>query len=231
MKAIIAASVLVIGAAAGHASVVLNRTDVGTIFNVDYTGYVLALPNSNLGALSSFTYTGSSSDGRSYNFNYSLTNDSTMTSRLRSFGFDVLGNTTISALSSTGTFATAMQNPLGGLLGTDICFASSTGTCGTGTGGINAGQTATGSFTLTFANIMSSIELNDFAVSYTNVGGLLTGSGMGDAVSIGPVSAAPEASTWMMMIGGFGLIGWLLRRRSAGGAVMPVMQLVPSTLR
>ncbi|WP_160299119.1 cistern family PEP-CTERM protein [Sphingomonas sp. SRS2] len=226
----------------------INRADVGKVISVDYAGSVLGFPTSGLSAASTFTFTGASSDGRTYNFSYALTNDSSLTSRVRSFGFDVLGNTAITGLSSTGTYASQVQNPLSGLIGTDICFtAAGLGGCTGGSGGLTAGQSGTGSFALTFANAMSAVQLSDFTVNYQGVGGIFGGTGAGTATAIapvvpatpttptpptmpttpttpvfpgGPVSAAPESSTWAMMMLGFGLVGWLLRRRPAAGGLI-----------
>ncbi|MET0376317.1 MAG: cistern family PEP-CTERM protein, partial [Rhizorhabdus sp.] len=210
-------------ASAGEAALLINRADIGTVISVDYAGSVLGFPAKGLTAASTFTYTGASSDGRTYNFTYSLTNNSSLTSRVRSFGFDVLGNTSISGLSSTGTYASQVQNPLSALVGTDICFtAAGLGGCTGGSGGLAAGQSGTGSFALTFASAMSAVQLSDFAVNYQGVSGMFGGTGVGTASAItpvvpvtpttpttpvipgGPVSAAPENSTWAMMMLGFG---------------------------
>lgn len=227
MLRILVAMALLSGAIAGQSAIVINRADVGTAITVDYAGAILGIPTSGLGALSSFVYTGASTDGRTYNFNYTLNNDSTLTSRVRSFGFDVLGSTAITGLSSTGTYNMTLQNPLSALVGTDICFtAAGIGTCSTGAGGLSAGQTGTGSFALTFADSMASVQLSDFTVNFQGVSGLLAGTGTGDPVvtmppSTTPVSTAPESSTWAMMMIGFGLIGWLARRRPAPGQPSP----------
>jgi hypothetical protein len=214
--------ILLGGASVSHAAaVILNRADVGTTISVDYAGTVLGLPNSGLGAISSFVYTGASTDGRTYNFSYALNNDSTTSSRIRSFGFDVLGSTALTGTSSSGTYSTAYQNPLSALIGTDLCFSTSgLGTCTTGSGGLTAGQSTTGTFALTFAQSVNALQLDDFTVNFQAVGGLLAGTGKGDATVMVPVtqetvSTAPESSTWAMMILGFGLTGWLLRRRTA----------------
>lgn len=208
--------------ASGGAAVLIDRAAVGTSIAVDYAGTVLGFPTNDIGALGNFVYTGASSDGRTYNFTYSLSNDSAVTSRIRSFGFDVLGATTVTALSSTGTYSAPIQNPLSGLLGTDICFTvASLGGCSTGGGGLTAGQTGLGSFALTFASAMAAVQLSDFTVNFQGVGGLLAGTGIGTEVATAPASvpvtvpAVPESETWAMMIAGFGLVGWLLRHRRA----------------
>lgn len=210
---------------AGRASVIINQGDVGTAITIDYFGQSLGFPVSGLGAIGNFVYTGASNEGRSYNFSYALTNDSSIASRVRSFGFDVLGSGP-SALSSTGTYTTPIANPLSGLIGSDLCFTVSTlGGCGTGSGGLSAGQSGSGTFTLTFAQTMASVELANFGVNFQGVNGLFAASGTGDAV-VTPTtgggdaaSAAPDGQTWMMMIAGFALIGWSLRRSRRSGRV------------
>lgn len=209
-------------AGAGDGAVLIDRSAVGTSIAVDYAGSVLGFPTNDIGALANFVYTGASSDGRTYNFSYSLTNDSAVTSRIRSFGFDVLGATTVTALSSTGIYSAPIQNPLSGLLGTDLCFTvASLGGCTTGAGGLTAGQVGTGAFALTFATAMAAVQLSDFTVNFQSVGGVFAGTGVGTEVATAPpsvpvtVPAVPESETWAMMIAGFGLVGWLLRHRRA----------------
>ncbi len=137
MLRILAAATLLAGAGTGEAAVIINQSAVGTAISVDYAGTVLGLANSGLSAIGSFVYTGATNGGKTYNFSYSLTNDSTITSKLRSFGFDVLGDAAVTSLASTGTFNTQISNPLSGLAGTDVCFAvaATLGTCATGSGG------------------------------------------------------------------------------------------------
>lgn len=213
---ILIAAALLTGASAGRATVLINAGDIGTAIQVDYLGTVLGLPVSGLGAIGNFVYTGTSNEGRSYNFSYALTNDSTTTSRVRSFGFDVLGDTPVS-LSSTGTYANPIQNPLSALLGTDVCFTVATlGGCSSGSGGVSAGQSASGTFALNFGQAMAAVELGDFGVNFQGVGGLFAGSGTGNPLVTpatgAAVPAVPESESWVMMILGFGLIGGLLRR-------------------
>lgn len=63
----------------------------------------------------------------------------------------------------------------------------------------------------------SFVRLTDFG----QPGGPTSGSTGADidaigAISTRPAGAVPEPSTWAMMIGGFGLLGWRMRRKSAG---------------
>ncbi|RVT94595.1 cistern family PEP-CTERM protein [Sphingomonas crocodyli] len=199
----------------GEAALVISQAQAGTSFEVDFGGAVLGLINQpNLGALGRFTFAGASNAGKTYNFTYALTNDSTVASQVRSFGLDVVG-AAVQTVTSTGAFATNYINPLSGLIGSDLCFTpTSFGTCGlVGNSSVTMGQTGTGSFALTFANAMESIALDDFRVNYTGVLGLYGATGTGDITSVvGQVSAAPEPTTWLTMLLGFALVGAAMRR-------------------
>jgi hypothetical protein len=176
-----------------------------------------------ISALQSFTYTGLSNNGLTYNFSYSLTNNSIADSRIRSFGFNVVNNVALDSLSATGVYYQPEQNQTfpEGLGVREICFgATSSGTCTGGPEGLtsNPDQTGTGTFQLTFAQAMSSLTLDDFATRFQSIAPTINGSnsgvGIGSLVTIeGPVSAAPEPATWAMMLVGFGLIGMMMRTR------------------
>ncbi|TZG25134.1 cistern family PEP-CTERM protein [Sphingomonas montanisoli] len=207
-----------------QAALVLSQSQVGTTFNVDFGGAVLGLINQpNLGATGRFTFAGATDAGKTFNFTYALTNDSTVASQIRSFGLDVVGASVRTAMS-TGAFATNSINPLSGLIGSDLCFTPSTfGTCGLlGNSTVTMGQTGVGTFALTFANAMESIALDDFRVNYTGVLGLYGATGTGDITSVvGQVSAAPEPTTWLTMLLGFTFVGMAMRRRGRSGVTYP----------
>lgn len=204
-------------------AVVINGANTNFAFNVDYMGHVGGSYTNDVSALSTFTFTGLSNNNRTYNFNYSITNDSNVSSRLRSFGFNEISATTISGLSSTGTFSYAETNANypEGVGNIEICFAATdNGTCTGGPSGLtsNPDQTGTGTFALTLAQAVSSISLDDFVVRFQSINPTINGSssgvGLGTVTELsGPVSAAPEPMTWAMMIIGFGMIGSAMRRR------------------
>ena len=199
------------------AALVLSQSQVGTSFDVGFGGSVLGLINQpNIGATGRFTLASVTDAGKTYNFTYALTNNSTVASQIRSFGLDVVG-TAVKTATATGAFATSYVNPLSGLIGSDLCFAaSSAGTCSLlGSSNVTMGQTGTGSFALSFANAMSAITLDDFQVNYTGVLGLYGATGTGDVTSVvGQVSAAPEPATWLTLLLGFALVGAALRNIS-----------------
>jgi hypothetical protein len=204
-----------------HAAVTLSSAAPGVAFNVAYTGLVGGVSTSNVTAAGAFNFTGTSNNGLTWNFNYSLTNNSVYDSRISSFALNA--NPNISQVSSTGYFGYASQNANypEGIGNVEICFtAVSNGTC-TGNGAgltSNPDQTGNGTFALTFAQVMTSLELDNFAVRFQSINPTVNGSssgvGVGSILGLsGPVSAAPEPATWAMLLLGFGLIGHMLRRQ------------------
>lgn len=210
-----------------NGAVVINAANTNMNFTIDYKGYAAGSATASLSALETFTFLGTSNSGRTYNFNYALTNDSTANSRLRSFGFDVTNTDAITMLSSTGVYSAATLTPIvSSLLGVrEACFAAASflGTCTTGSDAASSapGLTGTGSFAITLANAMSTITLDNFAVQFQSINptinGATSGYGLGSVVGTDAVvSAAPEPMTWAMMILGFGLIGAAMRQRGSG---------------
>ena len=91
-------------------------------------------------------------------------------------GFAFNTDPNITSASSTGAFSysTLSSNYPNGIGSVDVCFKSaSTGSCaGGGGGGLNAGQSGTGTFTLSFLQPVSSLTLSDFYVRYQSVSGV-----------------------------------------------------------
>lgn len=203
-----------------QAAAVINSSNVGTSFSVDFTGQIGGSPAAQLSALLNVTFTGLSPDGRTFTFAYSLTNDSTVASRIRSFGFDVNGGVLASA-SSTGAFPKDRFNDnFPDNIGIrDVCFhAAGNGAadCTGGPNGVTKGQTGTGTFTLVFSGAQpppSSLYLDLFVVRYQSIApGDKSGVGIGTVVP----PPVPEPSTWLMMILGFFALGLILRQRKTG---------------
>jgi hypothetical protein len=89
----------------------------------------------------------------------------------------------------------------------EICV-SDVNCAGGASGGPTLGNSGTGSLTLNFADGTSSVSLDDFYVRYQSI----FGPGLDDDES-GVGVVVPEAATWMMMLTGFGAIGYATRRR------------------
>lgn len=233
MKAAIAAAVIAVFSAAPAAAVidfddfvVIDKDDVGLNFVVDYTGKANGSETTQLSALGNFTYTGVTNNGLTYNFNYSLMNDSNYASRIRSFGFDTTGDPTALASSSPFTWEYENASFIEGVGTMDVCFAAGSDGCTAhGSGGLTKGQTGTGTFALTFAQTMESLTFDHFAMKFVSVNPTINGqdwgAGLGHLVSMTPGAGAnpsqpivaPEPGTWLMMLGGFGMVGFAMRRR------------------
>lgn len=215
--------------------VTVDKDDVGLNFVVDFSGKVADNYTSQLSALGSFTFTGASNANKTFSFDYTLTNDSNYNSRIRAFGFDTQTPTPnpstidgITGFTNQFTNVAFIEN-----VGTmDMCFAMATNTSCTqhNTGpGIDKGQSMNGSFSITFANTMESIDFNHFALKFLSVNPTISGqdwgAGLGQIVSVTPPSqpiVAPEPGTWLMLLGGFGMIGYSLRRRERRGIALQI---------
>ena len=160
-----------------------------------------------LTGLLSLTYTGLV--GGDYGFSYTLTNNSSITSRISGFAFDVDPNATggdADGLFSDVIVGGAFPNGVGGV---DVCLNNNGSSCQGGGGtGLNMGASGNGTFTLDFgATTPTNITLSDFFVRYQSLQ-VGTGSGTGSQVP-----GVPEPATWAMMLLGFGATGVAMRRR------------------
>ena len=207
------------GVTPAKAALFVNSDALGFSFVVDYAGKVNGATTNLIGGVGSVTYTGLSDGGRTYNFNYTMKNDSSVASRLTSWGFNVV-NAAAEADKSTGFFGSANLNNNfpEGVGNIEVCFeADANGNCTGGSGGLIMNQTGLGTFSVTFANAMASLTLADFTARFQSINPTINGSSSG--VGIGSVVAtngvpvsAPEPTSWLLMLAGFGLIGRALRR-------------------
>ncbi|WP_162256455.1 cistern family PEP-CTERM protein [Sphingomonas sp. Root710] len=204
-------------------AVTVDKDDIGMNFTIDFSGKAGGDYTNKLSAAGDFTFTGVTNAGRTFNFDYSLTNTSSRTSRIRAFGFDTSG--TLDSLNATGAFTweykdVAFPEQVGTM---DACFAAGSGCTNHASGGVTRNNTGSGSFALTFATAMESVDLERFSLKFVglsqNINGQNWGVGLG---SIGAITAgagpgdpitAPEPATWLMMILGFGLIGYRQRKQ------------------
>ena len=226
--AAVAAMLLVSMAVPALGAVVINATDTGSSFTIDYTGLVGGSVTPSVSALGTYTFAGVTNGGKTYNFNYSINNDSTTTARLSGFAFNTSPNPTSATV--TGAFNQVDSgNYPEGYGSVDVCFTAAGGSCaGGGSGGYYQGNTGTGTFALTFANVMSSVSLDSFVTRFQSISGVQSGnSGIGTGALVqggggGNPITAPEPGTWLMMLGGFGLVGFAMRRRDR---LAPVRQI------
>jgi hypothetical protein len=205
-----------IGLMSGGANAAVTiDTSTPTSFTMVYDGFDTSAqtPIAGLTGEIAFSFVNTTNSGKTVNFTYSITNTSSApitASRISGFGFD----TTPDIVSGTvdGVFDTVKTSGNVPNVGTiDVCF-SDVNCAGGAFGGVTIGDTAGGNFTLTFASAPTTLTLDDFYVRYQSiegVRGLSSASGLGD-----PQPAVPEPATWAMMIGGMGMVGASMRRRS-----------------
>lgn len=164
-----------------------------------------------------FDFLNVTNSGKTLNFDYAISNSSSApitASRVSGFGFNTAPNV------ASGTVGGVFNGvKLGGaypLFGNiEVCFKGGSGnSCqGNGAAGVSLGNTAGGSFSLTFASapLGGLVTLDNFGVRYDSLVGAGVEGGVGR--SIEAISPVPEPAAWLMMLAGFGMIGFALRRR------------------
>ena len=209
-------------------AITLGSGDVGTSYSFTFDGFSDGTTISGLTGAATFTLTGVTATG--YTFDYSVTNttSSPLTSRISSFAFNTDPN--ISSATSTGAFAytTLNSNYPNGIGTVDVCFKDAqTGSCaGGGSGGLTQGQTGTGSLTLNFSQPLTSLTLSDFFDRYqsiTGAGNVSSASGSGTLTSTSTSTSTggtnvPEPGMLGLMAGAGAAMMLLRRRRRDDGA-------------
>lgn len=201
-------------------AITLGAPQTGQAYTLDYNGFSGSTTINGLTASTVFTLTGI--NGNTYNFDYSVTNNSSAPitdSRISSFAFNTDPN--ITSASSTGAFSfTTLNSNYPNAIGTvDVCFKDAqTGSCaGGGGGGLTIGQTGTGTFALTFSQPVSALTLSDFFVRYQSIvgaGNITSASGSGTLTSTSTSTggtSVPEPG--MLGLFGAALIATALVRR------------------
>jgi len=208
-------------------AVIVNSGNSGYSFVIDYVGQVAGNTTPQVSALGTFTFNGVTNGGLTYNFGYSLNNDSTTTARLSGFAFNTNPNPTGATVTGAFNNSNLSGNYPEGYSTVDVCFTDSNGSCaGGGNGGFYNGSTGTGSFALSFAQVMESVSFDSFVTRFQSINGVAGGTsgiGIGSVVQgSGAPITAPEPGTWMMMLLGFGLVGFTLRGRR--GTFQPALR-------
>ncbi len=134
--------------------------------------------------------------------------------RLQSFGFDVDGPLT--GRQASGTFDKVSSGDVPGMGHVDACFLTGGNSCSSNSGnGLVLGAPAgSGSFQLSFAAPVSVVTLRDSYVRWRQVRADdlpnqgVSGLSAGMAVEM----PLPEPQSWALMVAGFGLVGFALRR-------------------
>jgi hypothetical protein len=219
---------LVAAPAARADSMLFNSGDIGKSISLDYNGYSGNGGSSIAGLTGSTTFTLTGVSGNNYSFDYAVNNTTSAPvtdSRISGFAFNT--DPTISGAASTGDYAftTLNSNYPNGIGTVDVCFKdANTNSCaGGGSGGVTAGQSGSGSFTLSFASPVSALTLSDFYVRYqsiTGVPGVTSASGAGTITSSTSTSSGgtttggtPVPEPGMLGLFGAGLVGLALSRR------------------
>lgn len=175
------------------------------------------------GLSAQLTLTLTSIVGNTFNFGYSLLNNSSLAgTRVSGIGFNVDPN--VSSVSSTGIYDEASLGGFTASFTSEVCFNGGPGNCpeSNPANSVAFGATGNGTLALTFGSAQTSITLSNFLDRYqgfsTSVQGqtpLVTSAvGQGTPVRGGGVEpTVPEPATWAMMILGFGVIGGAIRRQ------------------
>lgn len=198
--------------------ITLDASDIGTSFTLNYNGFADGTVIDGLGGSTTFTLTGVTATGYTFDYAVANTTDSGLTSRISSFAFDT--DPDIDSATSTGAFNYAVLDSTypNGIGNIDVCFkGGSSNSCGGNSGGVTTGDTGTGTLTLGFNDPISSLTLDNFFVRYqsiTGAGDVTSASGAVTSSSTSTSSGGtPVPEPGMVVLFGIGVAGLAFARR------------------
>ena len=210
---IFATAALLASSAPAHAGTTFDSTMIGQAVIFNFNGF--NTPDGSGGAIPGLaavaTLKLTSVTTGAFNFDFAIDNVSTIASRVSVFGFDTSPDILSASVSSAVFPKVKLDGNVPNLSGTNsfrTCFSGQNCSGGGNAGVFPADLPATGSFVLRVANSVNSLTIDRAFVRYQSV------ATFGSATGSGVVTAVPEPATWAMMIGGFGLVGAVARRRA-----------------
>lgn len=207
MKYLVSAAALTLAFATPAMAVTVNVGDVGANGTTTLQGFVdvggSAQSISGLTGTLFLKYTGVENGGKTWDFNYTVTNTSsgnTTASSIGSFGLNTTPN--LAGADSTGLYDLALLNPsfpnVNGANAIEVCFSAGNNSCNGNGNTLTEGQSASGTLQLNFSNVLSSISLDAAYLRFQGIdatsphlsGDSGVGFNVGDVV-INPTSAVP----------------------------------------
>lgn len=174
-------------------------------------------------AMLTLELTGRTAD--SFTFSYRIENLSggpIASARLTSFGFDVDG--LLIDAQSSGTFGHTGAGNVPGMGFVDVCFLTGATSCASSAGdGLTMNDPlGIGSFQLSFQAPTAAVTLRDSYVRWRQVRADNVAIQGASGYSLGAATQAPlpEPRSWALMVAGFGLVGFALRRGAARDTIV-----------
>ncbi|MFD1788149.1 cistern family PEP-CTERM protein [Sphingomonas floccifaciens] len=167
-------------------------------------------------AVLTFNYTGANAAGTAWNFTYSVDNTSvspSLAARLGVFGFDTSGTPASVVVGANNSFGASAGGNFNGLGNRDVCFFTGSNCNGSGNSGVTVSDMpVSGAFTLNYATGQTNLTVDNFAARWQAAG---ANNNLSLSATGTITSAVPEPATWAMMMLGFGVVGYGMRRRTA----------------